>query len=103
MAEKMRAALSRREPAIRDFYDMDHVIQKRGFDPQEEEIIGLLRRKLAAVPEPVDVSPAKLAALEIQVEARLKAVVRTADLESFDLARVFQTAVRLATALASAT
>ena len=30
LAEKARAALSRREVAIRDFYDMDHAVRQQG-------------------------------------------------------------------------
>jgi predicted nucleotidyltransferase component of viral defense system len=46
MAEKMRAALSRREVAIRDFYDLDHAVRHANFNPRDAEILRLLRQKL---------------------------------------------------------
>lgn len=89
-AEKFRAALSRREPAIRDFYDLDHAVRKLGLAPQEARLVALVKRKLA-VPgnEPVDVTPPRLAALRRQLEAQLKPVLREGDYAGFDLDRAF--------------
>ncbi|MBI2903363.1 MAG: nucleotidyl transferase AbiEii/AbiGii toxin family protein, partial [Candidatus Methylomirabilis oxyfera] len=39
MAEKLRAALSRREAAIRDFYDVDHAVRRLGLRVQAPELI----------------------------------------------------------------
>lgn len=57
MAEKIRAALSRRDVAIRDFYDIDHAVRQLDFRV-DDAVLDLVRQKLA-VPgnEPVDVSP----------------------------------------------
>lgn len=90
MAEKLRAALSRREPAIRDFYDIDHAVRRLGFRIDDPALIALLRQKLA-VPgnEPIDVSPARRAALELQLASHLKPVLRDRDFADFDLARTF--------------
>jgi len=100
MAEKLRAALSRREAAIRDFYDVDHAVRRLGFHVQAPELIGLVREKLA-VPgnEPVDVSAARLAVLKPQLESRLKPVLRDRDFVEFDLERAFATVAEVATAL----
>lgn len=100
MAEKLRAALSRREAAIRDFYDVDHAVRRLGFHVQAPELIGLVREKLA-VPgnEPVDVSAARLAVLKPQVESRLKPVLRDRDFVEFDLERAFATVAEVAAAL----
>ena len=46
MAEKLRAALSRREPAIRDSYDVDHAVHRRGFSVRDGLFLALVRRKL---------------------------------------------------------
>ena len=35
LAEKFRAALSRREPAIRDFFDIDYAVRKGGLQRRE--------------------------------------------------------------------
>ena len=100
MAEKLRAALSRREAAIRDFYDVDHAVRRLGFRVQDPELIGLVREKLA-VPgnEPVDVSAARLAVLKPQLESRLKPVLRDRDFVEFDLERAFATVAEVAAAL----
>lgn len=96
-AEKLRAALSRRDPAIRDFYDVDQAVGAGWIDPKNVALIDLVRQKLA-VPgnEPVDVSGEKLENLERQVENRLKPVLRDSDFSDFDLDRAFHTVSRFA-------
>ncbi|MBI4633814.1 MAG: nucleotidyl transferase AbiEii/AbiGii toxin family protein [Deltaproteobacteria bacterium] len=91
MAEKLRAALSRREAAIRDFYDIDYAVRKRDFLPLETAMTELVRQKLA-VPcnEPVDISPERLATLRQQLHAELKTVLREKDFREFDLERAFR-------------
>ena len=49
VAEKMRAALTRREPAIRDFFDIWYVRSFSDFDFESPEFRSLLRQKLAEV------------------------------------------------------
>ena len=63
LAEKFRAALSRREPAVRDFFDIDYAIRKDGLRPDAEEFIDQVGRKLG-IPgnDPLDVSERRLAA-----------------------------------------
>ena len=100
MAEKLRAALNRREAAIRDFYDIDHAVRRLGLRPQGPALIGLVRKKLAvARNEPVDVTAARLAALRQQLESQLKAVLRARDFAEFDLERAFATVAGVAAAL----
>jgi predicted nucleotidyltransferase component of viral defense system len=91
MAEKLRAALSRREVAIRDFYDIDYAMRKRGFLPLAKKMIELVRKKLA-VPgnEPVDLSPERLFMLQRQLNRELKTVLREKDFREFDLTRAFE-------------
>ncbi|MGV8081594.1 MAG: nucleotidyl transferase AbiEii/AbiGii toxin family protein [Syntrophales bacterium] len=90
MAEKLRAALSRREAAIRDFYDIDYAVRKLDFLPLESSITVLVRQKLA-VPgnEPIDISPERLALLRQQLVTELKPVLREKDFREFDLERAF--------------
>lgn len=75
-------------------------MQRLGLDLEDAAIIALVGRKLA-VPgnEPVDVSPARLAALRSQVETDLKPVLRERDLAEFDLDRAFATVARVAKAV----
>ena len=90
-AEKCRAARSRREVAVRDFFDLDYAVLRLGLRPEDAELIRLVRRKLAVSGnEPVDVSANRLAALRQQVEPKLQPVLRAQDFAEFDLERAFQ-------------
>lgn len=101
MAEKLRAALSRREAAIRDFYDVDHAVRRLGLRPDAPGLVGLVREKLAVSGnDPADVSAARLAALRTQVESELKPVLRPRDFAEFDLERAFAAVAGMAAALA---
>lgn len=101
LAEKFRAALSRREAAVRDFYDIDHAVRKGGLRPEAVELVKQVKQKLA-VPgnEPADVSAQRLAALRKQVESQLRPVLREQDFAEFDLERAFKTVVEMAKAAA---
>lgn len=88
-AEKIRAALTRREPAIRDFFDIDHAVQQALFDHRNRSLLDLVAMKLSVDGnEPVDLSTAKNAILRGQIESQLRPVLRTKDYEAFDLQRV---------------
>ncbi len=96
-AEKFRAALSRREVAIRDFYDLDYAVQRLDLRPQDPVLIDLVRQKLA-VPgnDPTDVSPIRLIVLRQQLEPQLKPVLRNKDFAEFDLERAIRIVVEMA-------
>ena len=100
LAEKFRAALSRREPAIRDFFDIDYAVRKGGLRADNTEFMDQLGQKLA-IPgnEPVDVSQARLEVLRRQVDPELKPVLRDRDFAEFDLDRAFEIGVRMAKAI----
>lgn len=87
-AEKFRAALTRRESAIRDYFDIDYAITRLDLNPNEEDIISLVRKKLS-VPgnELQELSSDRLKALQLQLETELKPVLRKGDYEKFDLNR----------------
>lgn len=96
-AEKLRAALSRREPAIRDFYDVDHSARVGALRLDEPALVEAVRAKLAVPGNfPIDVSRDRLEALRRQVRTRLEPVLRPPDLESFDLDRAFGSVAELA-------
>jgi len=90
-AEKFRAALSRREAAARDFFDIDFAVRHLGLQPQDGGLIELIRQKLA-IPgnEPVDVSSERLAQLRQQLDTELKSVLREKDFREFDMERAFK-------------
>ena len=89
-AEKLRAALTRLEPAIRDFFDIDYLVSRKKLDLKDRHLFQLLAEKLK-VPgnPPVDLSPARKVKLKTQLNTELKPVLRSSDFESFDLDRVF--------------
>jgi predicted nucleotidyltransferase component of viral defense system len=90
MAEKFRAALTRRDVAIRDFYDIDHAVRNSGLNPLQPDLLELIARKLD-VPDngAIDVSDTRLQALRQQLEAQLKPVLRSQDFSRFALDRAF--------------
>jgi len=88
MAEKLSAALTRRDVAIRDFFDVDYAVRNGALDIGDRALLDLLRRKLQ-VPgtAPLDVSPDRIGQLRGQLEAELRPVLREQDFAQFDLER----------------
>ncbi|CAN5633242.1 hypothetical protein BH20ACI3_BH20ACI3_15990 [soil metagenome] len=100
-AEKFRAALSRRQVAIRDFYDLDYGIRRLLLRPDDGQMVKLLRQKLA-IPgnEPLDISEQRLSELRQQVDAQLRPVLRESDFREFDLERAFRMVTDMAARVA---
>jgi predicted nucleotidyltransferase component of viral defense system len=100
-AEKFRAALTRREPAIRDFFDLDHAVRSGRLNAADTHLLELIRQKLAVRGNAsIDVSDAKREVLDRQVQAQLRPVLREADFGEFDLERAFETVAMIARTLA---
>lgn len=99
-AEKFRAALTRREAAIRDYFDIDYAVRQGHVDLAERSWLEMLKAKLA-VPEnePVDVSQERLRLLRDQVGRSLKPVLRAAEFEAFELERAFDIVANVAVAI----
>ncbi|HEX7010426.1 MAG TPA: nucleotidyl transferase AbiEii/AbiGii toxin family protein [Phycisphaeraceae bacterium] len=101
MAEKFRAALSRRDVAIRDFYDLDHAVERLGFAVDDRKLIAMIRQKLAVPGNlAVDVSSERFASLKRQLDARLRMVLRDVEFQAFDLERAIRLVVAMAERLA---
>ena len=96
-AEKFRAALSRRDVAIRDFFDIDYAVRRLDLRPHDATLVELVRRKLAVPGNVLDVSAHRLAALRQQLEPQLKPVLRASDFAEFDLEQAFGTVADMAT------
>jgi predicted nucleotidyltransferase component of viral defense system len=94
-AEKLRAALSRRDPAIRDFFDLDHACRANRIKLTDRHLIDLVRTKLS-IPgnEPIDISLSKLENLRQQVDIQLKPVLRDSDIANFELDRAYDSVRR---------
>jgi predicted nucleotidyltransferase component of viral defense system len=96
IAEKLRAALTRLEPAIRDFFDIDYLASRNKMDLKDRQLFQLLSEKLK-VPgnTQIDLSPPRKEKLKTQIETQLKPVLRPVDFEKFDLDRVFRLALQI--------
>jgi predicted nucleotidyltransferase component of viral defense system len=100
IAEKLRAALTRLEPAIRDFFDIGYLVSQHKIDLTDQHLLQLVAEKLK-VPEnpPVDLSPMRKDKLKTQINTELKPVLRSSDFESFNLDRVFDIATGISNLL----
>ncbi len=89
-AEKVRAALTRNPPAIRDIFDIADAARARRLDFSEPGFLRLVRQKLA-VPgnAAIDTSESRRRLLENQLESHLKPVLRSSDYATFDIERAF--------------
>ena len=101
MAEKFRAALSRRDVAIRDFYDLDYAARHLSVDFASPLFIDMVRRKLAILDNPpVDVGAERMTALRRQEEPKLKTVLREKEFRDFVLDRAIALVVEMAAQVA---
>jgi predicted nucleotidyltransferase component of viral defense system len=96
IAEKLRAALTRLEPAIRDFFDIDYLASQNKMDLNDRQLFDLLAEKLK-VPgnPPIDLSQARKDKLKTQINTELKPVLRPVDFEKFGLDRAFGLVTRI--------
>ncbi len=96
-SEKIRAALTRREPRIRDFFDVAFALRERLFDPSDPVLHSLVAKKVA-IPgnEPVSLSSEKKAILARQLEVGLRSVLKPLDFSVFDLDAAYQAVIDLA-------
>ena len=84
-AEKFRAALSRRDPAIRDYFDIFYAASNLKIDFLDKKFIKLVEQKLD-VPsnDPIDISNVRKKKLQLQIETELKPFIRPEDFNKFD-------------------
>lgn len=93
VAEKLKAAISRKDVAVRDYYDLWHIAEF-GFDFYNDKFIRLFKRKVTDEGYTGDyrkdfgLSADKLSLLRRQVDTDLMPVIRAG--ESFDLDKVFE-------------
>jgi len=93
VAEKLKAAISRKDVAIRDYYDLWHIAEF-GFDFHNEKFIKIFKRKVTDEGYAGDyrkgfgLNEDKLSLLHRQVETDLMPVIRAG--ESFNLDKVIE-------------
>lgn len=93
VAEKLKAAISRKDVAIRDYYDLWY-ISEFGFDFYDKNFIQLFKRKVidegyaGDYKENFGLNADKLSILRKQIDGLLKPVIRSG--EEFDLDKVLE-------------
>ncbi len=99
-AEKLRAAMTRIEPAIRDFFDLFYAVRELGLDFYDPDFLRMVKAKLE-VPgnTPVDVSAERKRELDRQLEGQLKPVLRSADFVRFNFDEAFELVCSIAEAV----
>lgn len=90
-AEKIRAALSRREPAIRDFFDLAYALKNSHVTLEDERLLPIVRQKLS-VPgnEMTDFSSEIISELRAQLETDLRPVLREDTYGDFSLETILE-------------
>jgi len=99
-AEKVRAALTRKEPAIRDLFDLFYAVRKMNLDIDDHDFLVMVKQKLD-VPgnTPLDISLEYKRELNRQLEGQLRPVLRPADFDSFNMDDAFELTGRIAEAV----
>ena len=93
VSEKLKAAISRKDAAIRDYYDLWHIAES-GFDFYQDKFIKLFKQKLSDEGYTGDyrqdfgLSADKILFLRNQVDTHLSPVIRAG--EKFDLQKVLE-------------
>ncbi|MFC1652188.1 nucleotidyl transferase AbiEii/AbiGii toxin family protein [Planctomycetota bacterium] len=90
MAEKCRAALTRRDIAIRDFFDIAYAVDNYGLDIRDPKFLALIKAKLSIPGNgPIRFNDERRADLGKQVSTRLRPVLREKDYIKFDIDYAF--------------
>lgn len=96
-AEKIRAALTRDPPAIRDVFDIAEALKAERLDFTGERFLGLVRQKLTVAGNAApDADRTRRTVLEAQLETDLKPVLRSRDYAEFDFEHAFAELERIA-------
>lgn len=96
-AEKFRAALSRRDPAIRDYFDIFYAMHNLDIDFENDNFLKLVKEKLS-IPgnDPISISKIRKKQLQDQIETELKPVLRDKDFKQFEFELVYSLVERVA-------
>ena len=99
-SEKIRAALTRKDPAIRDLFDLDYAIRHQKIDLSDAGLLDYARRKIA-IPgtNAIDVTASRVEAMRLQLKTELQPVLRQDDYDAFDFDKAVVQIVGLADVL----
>lgn len=95
-AEKIRAALTRKPPAIRDLFDLAFASSKLSIDFLADSYLNLAQTKIETTADSIDVSSFKKELLTRQLETELRPVLRDFDYKTFDFESSFELLAKLA-------
>ncbi len=99
-AEKVRAALTRTKPAIRDLFDLFYAVHKMRMDIDAPDFLTMVKKKLD-VPgnTPVHISSEYMRELNRQLEGQLRPVLRPTDFDRFKMNEAFELILSIAEAV----
>lgn len=101
-AEKMRAALTRTQPVIRDFYDLHFALKNKIIELSDPIYTNLVRSKLAITKKaPIDLSEIKLKKLQAQIATELLPTLSSKVENDFDLEKIFSKLIKYCDKLSS--
>ena len=99
-AEKVRAALTRKEPAIRDLFDISYAVHNIKLNLLDHDFLTMVKQKLDIPGNTlVDISSEYKGELDRQQDGQLKPVLRPMDFDSFNMDEAFNLIGRLAEAV----
>ena len=87
-SEKIRAALSRVNPAIRDIFDVHYAVKNQLIDIKD--MIPIVKHKLGVLNRKIDLSAKRRKELLTQFQESLKPVLRQKDFEEFDFEQTWK-------------
>ena len=93
-SEKIRAALSREKPAIRDIFDIHYALKRRLIEKSGfikiHDIVPMVKHKMKVLDREVDLSDKRKEELLGQLQTDLKPVLRQKDFEEFDFEQAWK-------------
>ncbi len=96
-AEKFRAALTRKEPAIRDYFDIFYALRNLDINFESDNFLRLVKKKLG-VPDnnPISINKIRKKQLQNQIKSELKPVLRDLDFKQFEFELAYDLVERVA-------
>jgi len=98
-AEKVRATLTRREPAPRDLYDLHHAVTSGVLVWQDKEFLKLAALKMADEPPTDWLASSRIEAFRRSMDPELRPVLRPDAYDAFDFETALASMVSVAKAL----
>jgi predicted nucleotidyltransferase component of viral defense system len=99
-AEKVRAALTRKEPAIRDLFDLYYVLREMKLDIDDQDFLNMVKQKLKVPGNlPVGLDCEYRRKVDRQLKSQLRSVLRPVDFDNFNLDEALELIHKIANAV----